>query len=638
MTMTWLGEGCRVYCEAIEIVSCWPADGCCPNGCSPANDSDCQTETFARTYSELPSAVHEDSQGNYVLVSGDYLFSTNHSGDILWSVRIEPGLSYFSKLLPLADNGFLFGGITRAMGAGKEDLFLVRTDAARNIIWQKTIGGTYKDSMRAMLAVPEGGFLVSAYTASFGAGSLDSWLIRLDEEGGVLWQKTFGSSGQEEGFDIQNTEDGGFVAVGRVTIDDSYEPWILKLTSDGDVEWQKTIQGVFISTFTKTSDGHFVIVGQTDLAPWIAKIDSTGQLLWQREFGQLESYISKIIETENGLITAGRTRRLGAGLEDAWLVEFDQQGAPLQQITFGGVDNDDFRDIIQTSDGGIVVVGYTFSWTSGVFGLIIKMDEQLGFTRICPAGMGLQTEEVYFASTALVATPTVFEPQISNGIISDAFVTFEQDNMTSDPICQICENDVCTPECGNNEIEVGETCDPPSECVQLCNDDDPCTQDLLIGSQDTCDAICVYQPVCSCEPGGSCLFDGQQCICLSGWRAKLPVGTVDLEYIVRQEDCVTKYYSSEYEFTTDYLSMEKTIILFGENPGTLHTEWGGWNGFAHTSFVDENGRWTGEDRLDSKVMLYIGYVISADEMSVMFYQDSRNDQGVGFTIDCNDMR
>jgi len=110
--------------------------------------------------------------------------------------------------------------------------------------WAKTYGGAAEDHANTIQQTSDGGFIVTWSTRSFGAGNWDIWVLKLDRTGSVSWQKTYGGEGQDEAYAIQQTSDGGYI-VGGVTFsfNDNADAWILKLDSNGNVIWQKTYEG-----------------------------------------------------------------------------------------------------------------------------------------------------------------------------------------------------------------------------------------------------------------------------------------------------------------------------------------------------------------------------------------------------------
>ena len=112
--------------------------------------------------------------------------------------------------------------------------------------WAKTYGGLNDDVANSIIQTSDGGFAVAGYTFSFGAGGYDLWILKLTSAGDIQWQKTYGGGGYEFANSIVQTSDAGF-AVAGYTWNPGYSSqdfWVLKLNSDGGVQWQWTYGGV----------------------------------------------------------------------------------------------------------------------------------------------------------------------------------------------------------------------------------------------------------------------------------------------------------------------------------------------------------------------------------------------------------
>src|SRR3989304_100374 len=112
------------------------------------------------------------------------------------------------------DGGYIITGTITSFGAGYEDVYLIKTDANGNTLWTKTFGGTSSDEGYSAQQTTDGGFVITGYTGSFGAGIDDVYLINTNGSGDTLWTKTFGGIGIDYGLSAQQTTDGGYVIAG----------------------------------------------------------------------------------------------------------------------------------------------------------------------------------------------------------------------------------------------------------------------------------------------------------------------------------------------------------------------------------------------------------------------------------------
>jgi TolB-like protein len=284
-----------------------------------------------------------------------------------------------------ADGGFVIAGTTKSSGVGStSDVYLIKTDADGAVIWQKSFGEAENDSAFGLQATSDGGFIIVGETYSFGAGThADVYLVRTDAEGGLLWQKTFGGDEEDSGYDVKPTADGGFIVAGRTwSFGAGVHPdaYLLKVDPDGNLLWQKTFGEAdedAAYSVQIAADGGFILAGETfsfgadvysDL--YLVRTDAGGGLLWQRTFGggQNDCGFSVARTADGGFVIAGETYSFGAGVfSDAYLVKTDSEGNLIWQSTFGDQQEDAFRFVLPTEGGGYLMAGGTFSFGAGVY-------------------------------------------------------------------------------------------------------------------------------------------------------------------------------------------------------------------------------------------------------------------------------
>jgi hypothetical protein len=262
-------------------------------------------------------------------------------------------------------------GSAGTLGLGGSDGGVGGAAGAAVSAWAKSYGDAqHDDNSGSIQQTADGGFIAVGTTASFGAGGWDSWILKLDNQGTVAWQKAYGTAKNEWTSSIQQTRDGGYIVAGTKEPLDSTpqnplpnDVWVFKLNSDGTVVWQKTYGGTgtdSAKSVRQTADGGYVVAGYTEsfgLGAWILKLDSNGSVVWQRSYG--EAWGESIQQTtDGGYIVAG-------GSDDFWVVKLDGDGAVVWEKTYGGTDGDWLFSVQQTSDGGYVVAGSTYSFSAG---------------------------------------------------------------------------------------------------------------------------------------------------------------------------------------------------------------------------------------------------------------------------------
>jgi hypothetical protein len=261
--------------------------------------------------------------------------------------------------------------------------------------WDKTYWGSGHDEITAIQQTMDGGYIVAGYTASFGVGNTDIWILKLNVSGDIAWQKTYGTSRNGEiAHSIQQTTDGGYIVAGRIGYIVETPPGypkaitldilVLKLDSNGNIIWQKTYgsEGDESNAFIQvTSDGGYIVLctatsfgaGNRDL--WVIKLDSRGDVTWQKAYGGsgdegtgVDNFKHSIQETsDGGYIIANQTRSFGAGDSDIWVLKLNGTGSIMWEKTYGGTYRDDAFSIQQTDDEGYVVAGVTSSFGAGSF-------------------------------------------------------------------------------------------------------------------------------------------------------------------------------------------------------------------------------------------------------------------------------
>jgi len=300
-----------------------------------------------------------------------WLIKTDASGNKLWD-KTFGGPAYddgFSVQLT-SDGGYIVAGATGLSGISDWDVWLIKTDSAGNKLWDQTYGGDSGDFGYSVGLTSDGGYVITGYTVSYGAGGKDVWLIRTDASGNRLWDKTFGGAGDDDGWSVTQTADGGYLVASRTS---SYgagnaDLWLIKTNASGNEIWNRTFGGAAKDegfSVQATPDGGCVVAGCTasygagDNDVWLVKTDADGNKLWDKTFGGAGSDVahSVVLTQDGGFAVAGYTSAPGAGPSDVWLIGTDASGNRLWDRKRGGGDDDVAQSIAQTPDGGYVVAG-----------------------------------------------------------------------------------------------------------------------------------------------------------------------------------------------------------------------------------------------------------------------------------------
>jgi hypothetical protein len=287
------------------------------------------------------------------------------------------------------DAGYIITGVKYNYTQGDADIYLIKTDANGNLLWDKTYGGTEDDEGYSVAQTSDGGYIIAGYTNSFGEGGYDVYLVKTDANGNLLWDKTYGKFGTEQGFSVAQTSDEGYIIAGYTESFGAYyyEVYLIKTNSVGDTLWTKalgeTSKDVFGYSVAQNVDGGYIITGYNEnIGPgkpdvYLVKTDVSGNALWSKTFGGVsEDYGYSVAQTsDEGYIIAGYTYSFGAGSCDVFLIKTDINGDTSWTKTFGGTKCDWSNSIVQTFDGGYIFAGSTDSYGAGLTDVyIVKMD------------------------------------------------------------------------------------------------------------------------------------------------------------------------------------------------------------------------------------------------------------------------
>jgi hypothetical protein len=352
--------------------------------------------TWARTYGETGSdqgqSVQQTSDGGYVVTGTTfspengfqaYLFQTNASGDTLWTrnyggADLEEGYSVQQTM----DGGYVVAGASGVFG--QEQVYLIKTNTAGDTLWTRTWGGVDIDYGQSVQQTADTGYVVAGWSLSFEPGA-QVYLIKTNALGDTLWTRTYGGDGDQYGYSVQQTSDGGYVIAGTYYLGgNSYQVYLIKTNASGDTLWTKIYGGTGIEYGTdvrQTKEGGYIVTGWTDSygdaqQVYLVKTDSLGDTLWTKTYGGTDNENGQSVRqtTDEGYIIAGYTSSFGQGNQDVYLIKTDASGDTLWTRTFGGTETDYGRSVRQTSDSGYIIAGRSLSFGGGERVYLMKTD------------------------------------------------------------------------------------------------------------------------------------------------------------------------------------------------------------------------------------------------------------------------
>ncbi|HUR09718.1 MAG TPA: hypothetical protein VM012_00010 [Flavitalea sp.] len=378
--------------------------------------------------SDYSYSIDQTTDGGYIVAgvsrsnNGDV--SGNHGERDFWVVKLNSignlqwqksfggsGFDFAYSVQQTTDDGYIVAGITISNNGdvsgnhGSVDYWVVKLNSMGDLQWQKCLGGTDDEYAYSIRQTTDEGYIVAGLTASVDGdvsgnhGSLDCWLVKLNATGEIQWQKCLGGSSGEQFNSIQQTLDGGYIIAGFTNSNDGdvnglygfSDYWVVKLNGLGELQWQKCLGGTMWEeaySIQQCSDGGFILAGYSGSTDgdvncnpehsgyWVVKLNGTGFLEWQKCFGGTWGGNARSIQqtTEGGYIVAGYTYSNDGDVNgnhgelDSWIVKLNATGDLEWQKCLGGTIDEYAFSIQQTADGGYIVAGLTSSNDGDVSG------------------------------------------------------------------------------------------------------------------------------------------------------------------------------------------------------------------------------------------------------------------------------
>jgi hypothetical protein len=352
----------------------------------------------------------------FLLLSIGWGYAQNNK--IVWQECLgdEQG-SYYYSATRIQDGYFLTLGISSGEDAsnyhGSADIWVLRTDTMHNVLWEKCYGGSETDVPIKIVPITDSTFYIFGLTRSLDGdvqsgnnGFSDVWVIKINGQGDILWEQTYGSPYYDIANDLVVTSDGGFVFIDRVDnpggdisqFYGAYDVWMCKCDANGNIEWEKTLGNEGLDNGVSliiNRRGNIMMVGAVQYHGgmvtcypqgaignvWLVELDMQGNILWQECYGGSDYEGGmKIIEVNDGYIFAafsysndgdvsGHHWPVGLdGKSDIWVVKIDTLGEIVWQKCLGGTDRETPYAIFTNSTGEILVFGNTASNDGDVSG------------------------------------------------------------------------------------------------------------------------------------------------------------------------------------------------------------------------------------------------------------------------------
>lgn len=266
-----------------------------------------------------------------------------------------------SEIQPMSDGGFIIAGYTSSFGMGSLNIYLIKIDANGDTCWTKTYGSSYTEAF-SIEKCSDGGYVVAGYIDVFGG---DMYVIKIDGDGNSQWSRIYGGDSSECAHSIKQTSDGGYIITGHTK---SYgggklDVYLVKTNAMGDTMWTRAYGGSgddFGKSVCETPDGGFIVTGLTNLYGnddiYLIRTDANGDTLWTKAYGDEYQDIgeSVILSKDNGFIITGLAQKPPEHINSELLLKIDANGDTVWVQTYG---NGTGYDVKQTDDDGYIIVG-----------------------------------------------------------------------------------------------------------------------------------------------------------------------------------------------------------------------------------------------------------------------------------------
>ncbi len=342
------------------------------------------TKTYGGAYNDFGYSVQQTSDGGYIITGYTnlfgafdyevYLIKTDKNGDTLWTKTYgggESSVGYSVQQTP--DGGYIITGQNYIIATLACDVYIIKTDENGDTMWTRNYGQAhYYESGLSIQETNDGGYIIAGTTDFvFPSFPGDVYLIKTDINGDTLWTRVYECG--DYGACVQQTDDGGYIIAGASSMyyqTNKMDVLLIKTDENGNTLWEKTYGGEKSEegkSVKQTSDGGYIVVGtiyNSCECTYLIKTNPNGDTLWTRIYDGGTGY-SVLQTSDGGYIIAGKTKLNSTSGNDIMILKTDSDGNILWTSTWGGANYEAGRSIIETSDGAYIIVGTTGSFGSG---------------------------------------------------------------------------------------------------------------------------------------------------------------------------------------------------------------------------------------------------------------------------------
>ena len=284
------------------------------------------------------------------------------------------------------DKGYVIIGFTEALIEKNGDIWVLKIDRDGKMEWNRTYGGFNSEIGFDIFQTNDDGYIIFGNTFSNENGASDIWLIKTDSDGFPIWNKTFGENHWEVGHSAYQKSDSGFIIIGyKQKIDKkSKNIFVINIDKNGNQIWEKSFDDNNSVGYEirETDDNGFIILGLTEsVLPskkniYFGKINSFGDLIWKRKIGGNNDIISYSFAKSslNNFVIAGTTKNYDNEKNSFWILKLDSMGKEIWKNSFYENSDVEIKKIINTKDGGYFMTGFSKPFNGSSNLLYIKTD------------------------------------------------------------------------------------------------------------------------------------------------------------------------------------------------------------------------------------------------------------------------
>lgn len=305
-------------------------------------------------------------------------------------------------------NVTLVAGYTKSFGAGGSDAWLIKLSTKLNYLngqpwyyrdavdWRKTYGGPQDDGIKSMIHASDGSYLLAGYTNSYGKGGSDMYLIKVDSNGDLQYNWTYGGSQNDGANCIVQANDGGYVLAGYTNSNvQTQSAWLVKIAWSGQMQWEQIVPGFEVNSIRSTSDGGYVLATRCTDGFELVKLDSYGQVQWTQIYPvSSNSAAEAVIQTSDGGYALAGWVNATESSTSARLIKTDSSGNMQWDKMYAGLGA---YALIQTSSGGYALTG------DRAFLIITNSSGQIEWNRNYDS---LSEDNLHFTRTYCIAEPS----------------------------------------------------------------------------------------------------------------------------------------------------------------------------------------------------------------------------------------